>query len=103
MAFHQRFPNAPEIAPAREIGGLVDTECRQSANMARLATCLREDGQYVFERLFELRNELLAFEFMIGILVKPPGHKHNASGRRHTETVDIAYWWQPAGWMKHLR
>ena len=28
--------------------------------------CLRENGQYVFERLFELRNQLLAVEMLIG-------------------------------------
>jgi len=54
--------------------------------VARYPACLRENGQYVFERLFELRNELLALEMLIGIPPNLTSNKHNAA-RHHTDAV----------------
>ena len=72
MVPDQRFPDAPEFAPAREIGGLVDAKGRHPANVAGLAAGLRQNGDDVFERLLELRNELFALEMLIGIPADRP-------------------------------
>ena len=98
---HQRFPNAPEFATTREVSGLVDTECGQSANVARLASCLCKNGEDILERLLELRNEIIALKMLIGIPANLTGNEHN-SARRRTDAVCIADRRQPAGWMENL-
>src|SRR5271165_3576604 len=67
MIDEKRSPNAAEFAPTRKIGRLVDAECREPANMARFPTRLGEDGEDIFERLLELRDQVLAVEMLIGI------------------------------------
>ena len=94
MASDQRFPNAPEFAPAGEISGLVDAKCRHSANVAGLAAGLRQNGEDVLERLFELRNEFFALEMLIGIPADLAGNEYDAAGR-HANAVGIADRRQP--------
>ena len=102
MVADQRFPDAPEFAPAGEIGRLVDAERGHPTDMLRLAAGLRQDRQDVLERLLELRHELLALKFLIGVPADLAGDEYDAAGR-HADAVGIADRRQPAGRKKHLR
>ncbi len=68
----------------------------------RLTAGLRQNGEYVFERLLELRNEFFALEILIGVPADLAGNEHDAA-RRHTDAVGIADRRQPAGWMENLQ
>ena len=100
MASGQRFPNAPEFASAREIGGVVDAKGGYSANVVRLGAGLRQNGDDVLERLLELRNEFVALEFLVGISANLAGDEHDAAGR-HADAVGIADRRRPAGWKEN--
>jgi len=70
MTSHQRIPER-QVAPARKIGGLVDTECRSRQMWLGIPPACARTANMFFERLFELRNELLALEMLIGIPPQP--------------------------------
>ena len=61
---HQRLPDAAQFSPVGEVARFVDAERRDPADVGRLAAGLGENGQYILERLLELRNEQFAVELL---------------------------------------
>jgi hypothetical protein len=56
-----------------------------------LAPCFGKNGEDIFERLAELRNEFIALKMLIGVPADLAGNEHGTT-RSHADAVGIADW-----------
>src|SRR5208282_1510583 len=80
MLSHQTIPYPPQLGSPRKVRRFVDAIGRHTANMVGRTASLRKHGEYVFERLFELRDEVLATKLLLLIPTDLAGNEDNASG-----------------------